>query len=60
MEKADDDKLIRYTLTCLIVGLMLLIFSGLRNIFSYVIFGLMVFMFLKELFKAMVAGIDVN
>lgn len=60
MSKADDDKLVRYFFTIAIAGLLLLIFSGLRNIFSYVVFAGFALAFLTELIKAMIAGIEVN
>ncbi|HPA25159.1 MAG TPA: hypothetical protein PLK76_00065 [bacterium] len=60
MEKADDEKLIRYFFTIVIVGLLLLIFGGLRNIPSYLIFAGFVFVFVWEIIKLIVAGINVT
>lgn len=60
MQKANDEKFISYLLTVIIAGLLLLIFSGLRNLPSYVIFSIIVLLFLIEVVKAVSEGFEIG
>ncbi len=56
--KANDQILFPLIPTVILVGLLLLIFPGLRNMGSYVIWGIMILVMLAQIFGAMTEGYE--